>query len=139
MWCSQTRVETRQTPWPSTSSSDRAPSTPLRQTGLGEARPRTNRGSRKPPGSAFSFEGFFSGFPFIRGKPRVPQTHIITFLNFLFKKWSPRLEVRSKKPKLGTSLAVQWLSHCTSIVRSAGSIPGPGTKIPHAARRGQKI
>ena len=36
----------------------------------------------------------------------------------------------------GTSLAVQWLSLCTSNAGSVGLIIGQGTKIPHA--RGQK-
>ena len=31
-----------------------------------------------------------------------------------------------------TSLAVQWLRFCASIEVSMGSIPGQGTKIPHA-------
>ena len=38
---------------------------------------------------------------------------------------------------LGTSLVVQWLSLCTSTGGSVGSIPGRGTKIPHAMRLGQ--
>ena len=41
------------------------------------------------------------------------------------------------KPKLkaktiGISLAVQWLRLCPSTAEDAGSIPGQGTKIPHA-------
>ena len=43
--------------------------------------------------------------------------------------------------KLGfvrTSLEVQWLRICASIAGGTGSIPGQGTKIPRAARRGQK-
>ena len=39
---------------------------------------------------------------------------------------------------MGTSLAVQWLRLHASDAGGAGSIPGQGTKIPHAARRGQK-
>ena len=39
---------------------------------------------------------------------------------------------------LGTSLAVQWLRLHTSTSGVTGSIPGEGTKIPHAARHGQK-
>ena len=38
----------------------------------------------------------------------------------------------------GTSLAVQWLRLYTSSAEGAGSIPGRGTKIPHAAWHGQK-
>ena len=34
--------------------------------------------------------------------------------------------------------AAQWLGLCTFNGRSAGSIPGPGTKIPHALQCGQK-
>ena len=33
----------------------------------------------------------------------------------------------------GTSLAVQWLRFRTSNAGGVGSIPGQGTKIPHAA------
>ena len=38
----------------------------------------------------------------------------------------------------GTSVAVQWLRFCPSNAGSAGSIPGQGTKIPHAVWHGQK-
>ena len=38
----------------------------------------------------------------------------------------------------GTSWAVQWLRLCTSIAGGLGSIPGWGTKIPHATRCSQK-
>ena len=40
--------------------------------------------------------------------------------------------------RAGTSLAVQWLRLCASTAGSTGLIPGWGTKIPHAARCGQK-
>ena len=33
----------------------------------------------------------------------------------------------------GTSLVVQWLRLRASTAGGEGSIPGPGTKIPHAA------
>ena len=39
---------------------------------------------------------------------------------------------------LGTSLAVQWLGLHASIAEVLGSSPGWGTKIPQAARCGQK-
>ena len=39
---------------------------------------------------------------------------------------------------VGTSLVVQWLGLCASTARGMGSIPGPGTKIPQAARCSQK-
>ena len=39
---------------------------------------------------------------------------------------------------LGNSLVVQWLGLLASTAGSTGSIPGQGTKIPHAARRSQK-
>ena len=32
----------------------------------------------------------------------------------------------------GTSLAVHWLRFCASNARGTGSIPGWGTKLPHA-------
>ena len=37
----------------------------------------------------------------------------------------------------GTSLAVRWLRLCASTAGGTGSIPGRGTKIPHAAWCGQ--
>ena len=39
---------------------------------------------------------------------------------------------------MGTSLVVQWLRLYASTAGSTGSVPGWGTKIPHAARWGQK-
>ena len=39
---------------------------------------------------------------------------------------------------IGTSLAVQWLRLCTSTAGGTGSIPGQGTKIPHAMQCNQK-
>ena len=38
-----------------------------------------------------------------------------------------------------TSLVVQWLRLHTSKAGGAVVIPGQGTKIPHAAWRGQKL
>ena len=35
-------------------------------------------------------------------------------------------------PGTGTSLVVQWLRLCTSNARVMGSVPGCGTKMPHA-------
>ena len=43
-----------------------------------------------------------------------------------------------KEITLGTSLAVQWLGLCTSTTGGTGSIPGLGTKIPHALRHGRR-
>ena len=39
----------------------------------------------------------------------------------------------------GTSLVAQWLRLRTANARGTGSIPGWGTKIPHAVQYGQKI
>ena len=39
------------------------------------------------------------------------------------------------KMNWGISLAVQWLRLCNSTAGGTGSIPGLGTKIPHAAWR----
>ena len=39
---------------------------------------------------------------------------------------------------VGSSLVVQWLGLCASTTGGMGSIPGGGTKIPHAAWCGQK-
>ena len=36
------------------------------------------------------------------------------------------------------SLAVQWLRLCKSIAGGMGSIPGGGTKVPHAEQCSQK-
>ena len=38
-----------------------------------------------------------------------------------------------------TSLAVQWLRLPAFTAGGAGSIPGWGTKVPHATKHGQKI
>ena len=40
---------------------------------------------------------------------------------------------------VGTSLVVQWLRLCAPNAGGVGSIPGKGTKIPHATQHGQKI
>ena len=44
-----------------------------------------------------------------------------------------------KNAFFGTSLVIQWFSFSTSIAGGAGSIPGWGTKIPHAVWCSQKI
>ena len=46
--------------------------------------------------------------------------------------------VRIKSISYRTSLTVKWLRLCTSSASTAGgvsSIPGQGTKVPHARRR----
>ena len=43
-----------------------------------------------------------------------------------------------KELQLRDSLVVQWLRLHASITRGTGSIPGRGTKIPHAAHCGKK-
>ena len=48
-------------------------------------------------------------------------------------------EARTKTAVPGTSLVVQWLRLHPSIAAGTGSIPGWGTKIPHAAWCGQKL
>ena len=50
--------------------------------------------------------------------------------------WSVLLQ---KQHHEGTSLEVQRLRLCASTAGSAGSIPGRGTKVPHAAWCGQKV
>ena len=54
----------------------------------------------------------------------------LTFVFLLFP--------RALKSGPGTSLAVQWLRLYASNAGDAGSIPGWGAKIPHAAWSGQK-
>ena len=39
---------------------------------------------------------------------------------------------------LGPSLAVQWLRLCAPSAGGTGSIPGQGTKIPHATQCAQR-
>ena len=39
---------------------------------------------------------------------------------------------------MGTSLAIQWFRLCASNEVGMGSIPGLGTKIPHAVRGSAK-
>ena len=47
---------------------------------------------------------------------------------------SLRGRVNEKVLDLGSSLVVQWLGLCPSTAGGTGSIPGQGTKIPHALR-----
>ena len=51
---------------------------------------------------------------------------------------SGQVEEREIKTQEGTSLVVQWLGLHTPSVRGAGSIPGRGTKIPHAKQCDKK-
>ena len=59
----------------------------------------------------------------------------VLFCSFILRELHSLLGllVGYKVSRLGTSLAVQWLRLCTSSAAGAGSIPGWGTKIPHAA------
>ena len=50
----------------------------------------------------------------------------------------PRARSQGFKNENGTSLAVQWLRFCASTTGDGGSVPGQGTKIPHATQGGQK-
>ena len=43
------------------------------------------------------------------------------------------LNVELKKRHIGTFLAVQWLTLCAPNAGGVGSIPGGGTRTPHAA------
>ena len=43
-----------------------------------------------------------------------------------------------KSLAIGTSLMVQWLRLQAANAAGMGLIPGQGTKIPHAARHGEK-
>ena len=46
--------------------------------------------------------------------------------------------MNGNKDSVGTSLAVQGLGLHASTAAGTGLIPGQGTKIPHAMRRGHK-
>ena len=46
--------------------------------------------------------------------------------------------VKTVKNPVGNSLAVQWLGLRASIAGATDSIPGWGTKMPHAMQHGQK-
>ena len=52
---------------------------------------------------------------------------------------NPLLDLPSIKSVTGTSLTVQWLRLQASTAGGESSIPGRGTKIPHAEKHGQKI
>ena len=54
------------------------------------------------------------------------------------KEGSVSLSKRQQKQIKGTSLETQWLRNHTSTAGGLGSIPGPGTKMPHAMQHGQK-
>ena len=47
-------------------------------------------------------------------------------------------DATDKRVISGTSLVVQWLRLCASNAGGADSIPGRGTKIPHAMQCGKK-
>jgi len=49
-----------------------------------------------------------------------------------------RKKLRGVSCETGTSLVVQWLRLHASNARDMGSIPGQGTKIPHAMHRSQE-
>ena len=53
-------------------------------------------------------------------------------LQLLLKEWKPKFKSQWSHPR--TSPVVQWASTAGSV----GSIPGEGTKIPHAAWGSQK-
>ena len=55
----------------------------------------------------------------------------------VFKSWQSAKMLNFKKALWGASLAVQCLRLRASTAGGAGSIPGQGTKIPHAAWHGQ--
>ena len=52
---------------------------------------------------------------------------------------NPFLDLPSIKSVTGTSLTVQWLRLRASTAGGESSIPGRGTKIPHAEKHGPKI
>ena len=58
----------------------------------------------------------------------------ITFITHLNSEAKFSLELLN----LETSLEIQWLGFWTSAAGGVDSIPGQGTKIPHAMRHGKK-
>ena len=78
--------------------------------------------------TAVSYETIDS-FSFFPGPPSFP-----TKSSDVGKRRKKLLSLR----RWGTSLVVRWLRLHVSNAGSAGSIPGQGTKIPHAAWHGQK-
>ena len=66
--------------------------------------------------------------------PSLRESLRLEFLNFVLR----GIKENPVKPGEGTSLAVQWLRFRASTAGGTGSIPGQGTKIPHAKRHGQK-
>ena len=52
-------------------------------------------------------------------------------------KWAPDSSLYNQENG-GTSLVDQWLRLCASVTGGTGSIPGQGTKIPHATQSGKK-
>ena len=52
--------------------------------------------------------------------------------------YAENYKMLSQEINEGTSLAVQWLRLHASTAGGTGSIPGCGTKIPHAMWHGQK-
>ena len=58
----------------------------------------------------------------------------------LYKKLKRKYKIflRIKKNVTGNSLGVQWLGLHAVTAKGPGSIPGQGTKIPHATWCGQK-
>ena len=66
------------------------------------------------------------GLPFTRKKIKCKNAEHPVSL-------SHTCELSIKNIYVGASLAVQWLRFCTSNAGDTGSIPGPGTKISHAA------
>ena len=59
---------------------------------------------------------------------------IIEYIDYiLLSMYILTIMLKKKKKIHGTSLAVQWLRLCAPNAGGTGSIPGRGTKIPHAA------
>ena len=86
----------------------------------------------EPPGKPFLYLRILQ----IRLISSLEKPHFLTMAKELFTWWN---RVQSlENITHSTSLVVQWLRLHASIARGEGSIPGPGTKIPHTLGHSQK-
>ena len=69
----------------------------------------------------------------ICGAYNLPFRMCVTYFRYLFNHpYNTACKVLLKRRRRGASLVVLWLRLCAPNVGGVGSIPGRGTKIPHA-------